>query len=703
MTPDAARTGRHWRRRLTTVASVAAAAAVIASSTTVAGATPAIAAAAGCPKYVAVMTPGTWETTAAANPAVPVGMLKTVGDALKAKYGNDIDVRYPAYSASAFDQGRTYTDSKQTGIDSINNILTSACATAKFLLAGYSQGADAAGDVAAAIGNSRGVIPAGRILGVGLVADPHQGTAGGTLVGPKVDGQGIGGVRPEGFGSLAPLVRQLCAPTDLYCSTNAGPDGLIAGLGKILANPTAGASRSTTSTPSAASTPSASLTVGANTQGGVTGTSTTGAAGGQAGTTSAAATAGSDFGASLVSDFSRVDLAGAASTVSGLSDRIGSLPNTVGASRTQSQVAGVEASATSLANTLAPVADVASVIAANPGIRSTLDSAADGSPEKQTAGVLDALDQIDLPATIATATSIADGAASILGGTAASGSVTGAGLADSAATLSGQIAPLGSVTPDALTSATQVLSLLKPKTVVGQIVNVATGFTSLDYQGIVDNLIALPQAVAALDVQNAHRIAGELNNQFAPIVKMAAGIDLHTLAGLVALIPDPSGSAQIASLVLGLLAGVDVIRLANNVGAIQEVGWNILETGNLAAAAELLPIGLDLASVAVGVISGGASKTSPDQLGAQTQVSGQSAANGQQAATGDFAGLAGSLVSLASSPGAGDLTELVGAGIDAATFFASGAHQSYADFQIDSTGRSALQWLIDFFSQKIGA
>lgn len=704
MTPDAARTGHHWRRRLTAVGSTVAAVAVIlsSSSTTVAGAAPTKTANAGCAKYVAVMTPGTWETTAAANPSVPVGMLKTVGDALKAKYGNEIDVRYPAYSASAFDQGRTYADSKQTGIDAINNILTSACSTAKFLLAGYSQGADAVGDVAAQIGNGRGVVPAGRILGVGLVADPHQGTAGGTLIGPKVDGQGIGGVRPEGFGSLAPLVRQLCAPTDLYCSTNAGSDGLIAGLGKILANPTDDA----TTTPTATglppgSVPSASLTIGSNSQSGVTGT--TAATGGQAGTTTGSTKAGTVFGASLVSDFSRVDLAGAASTVSGLSDRIGALPETVGANRTQSQVAGVEASATSLANTLGPVADVASVVAANPGIRSTLDTAADGSPEKQTAGVLDALDQIDLPATIATATSIADGAASILGGAETTGSVTGAGLADSAATLSGQIAPLQKVAPDALTSATQVLSLLKPKIVVGQIVNVATGFTSLDYQGIVDNLIALPQAVAALDVQNAHRISGELNNQFAPIVKMAAGIDLHTLAGLVALIPDPSGSAQIASLILGLLGNVDVIRLANNVGAIQEVGWKILETGNLAAAAELLPIGLDLASVAVGVISGSGSKTSPDQLGAQTQVTGQSAAIGQQATTGDFAGLAGSLVSLASSPGAGDLTELVGAGIDAATFFASGAHQSYADFQIDSTGRSALQWLIDFFTQKIGA
>ncbi|MDZ7931173.1 MAG: hypothetical protein U5N21_14465, partial [Rhodococcus sp. (in: high G+C Gram-positive bacteria)] len=303
----------------------------------------------------------------------------------------------------------------------------------------------------------------------------------------------------------------------------------------------------------------------------------------------------------------------------------------------------------------------------------------------------------DIPAVLKrTATSIADTASSVLGGTG-----TTAGLAGPASTLSGQVAPLQSVSPDALTSATQVLSLLKPKTVVNQVVNVATGFTSLDYQGIIDNLIALPQKVAALDVAGSHKIAGDLNNQFAPIVKMAAGVDLHTLAALVAMIPDPSGSAQIASLVLSLLGNVDVIRLANDVGAIQEVAWKILETGNLAAAAELLPIGLDLASVAVGVLTG-SSKTSPDQLGAQTQVTGQSAAIGQQASTGDFAGLAGSLVSLASSPGAADAAELVGAGIDAATFFASGAHQSYGDFTVDSTGRSALQWLIDFFTQKVG-
>ncbi|MDJ0396168.1 cutinase family protein [Rhodococcus sp. G-MC3] len=688
--------GSAQRRRATrAAASAAAVSAVLLSAAAPVQAAPSQTAATACAKYVAVMTPGTWETNAAANPSTPVGMLAPVGDSLKQKYGNAIEVYYPAYSASAFDQGRTYFGSKQTGKNSINNILTSACASSKFLLAGYSQGADAAGDIAADIGNGSGVIPATRILGVGLVADPHQGTAGGTLVGPKVDGQGIGGVRPEGFGSLAPLVKQFCAPTDLYCSTNAGKDGILAGLGKIITNKPA---ESSSAAPVSLSGAGAASPI--PTQGGVTGSDAagpgtgTGTGTGQAGTT-AGGTA--DFASSLVSDFSRVDLTGAASTASTLGQRIDTLPESVGTNRSQSQVAGVEASATSLLNTLTPLAQVQSMIAANPGIRTSLGTAPGGTPEAQTSAVLDALDQIDIAGAVQSATSIAASASSVLGGTA-----TTAGLAGTAQTLNGQIAPLQSVSPDALTSATQVLSLLEPKTVVNQIVNVATGFTSMDYQGIIDNLIALPQKVAALDVHGAHQIAGELNNQFAPIVKMAAGVDLRTLSALVAMIPDPSGSAQIASLALGLLGNVDVIRLANDVGAIQEVAWKIIETGNLAAAAELLPIGLDLASVAVGVLSGSASKTSPNQLGAQTQVTGQSAALGRQASSGDFAGLAGSLVSLASSPGAGDAAELVGAGVDAATFLASGAHQSYADFTVDSTGRSALQWLVDFFTQKIG-
>ncbi|MCZ9635094.1 cutinase, partial [Rhodococcus sp. BH5] len=70
------------------------------------------AAASGCTDVLATMTPGTWETTSDADPSVPVGMLSTVGDSLKAKYGDKVELFYTNYAASAFDQGKTYGDSK---------------------------------------------------------------------------------------------------------------------------------------------------------------------------------------------------------------------------------------------------------------------------------------------------------------------------------------------------------------------------------------------------------------------------------------------------------------------------------------------------------------------------------------------------------------------------------------------------------------
>lgn len=47
--------------------------------------------------------------------------------------------------------------------------------------------------------------------------------------------------------------------------------------------------------------------------------------------------------------------------------------------------------------------------------------------------------------------------------------------------------------------------MLKPTVVVNQVLNVATGVTSLDLPGILNNLALLPQKVAALDAQEATR------------------------------------------------------------------------------------------------------------------------------------------------------------------------------------------------------
>ena len=102
--------------------------------------------------------------------------------------------------------------------------------------------------------------------------------------------------------------------------------------------------------------------------------------------------------------------------------------------------------------------------------------------------------------------------------------------------------------------------MLKPAVVVNQVLGVATGLTSLDMPAILANLDLLPQKVAALDAHGAHKIAGDLNNQFSPLVKMAAGVDLKWVSQVLSVIPDPSGYTQVAALVASILGDVDIIK-----------------------------------------------------------------------------------------------------------------------------------------------
>ena len=75
-------------------------------------------------------------------------------------------------------------------------------------------------------------------------------------------------------------------------------------------------------------------------------------------------------------------------------------------------------------------------------------------------------------------------------------------------TVDSQITPLATTPRDVLESASGVLSVLKPSVVVNQVLNVATGLTSLDMRAIQANLNLLPQKVAALDAHGAHEVAG---------------------------------------------------------------------------------------------------------------------------------------------------------------------------------------------------
>lgn len=92
------------------------------------------------------------------------------------------------------------------------------CPLTVFALAGYSQGADVAGDLGSLIARGQTAIPAHLLVGVGLVADPKRNPSVEPLVGPPVvpDAPGVEGARAGGFGTV-PVVT-FCANGDMVCT-----------------------------------------------------------------------------------------------------------------------------------------------------------------------------------------------------------------------------------------------------------------------------------------------------------------------------------------------------------------------------------------------------------------------------------------------------------------------------------------------------
>lgn len=621
----------------------------------------------GCSKTFNLVIPGTWETAEDADPSIPVGMLKPVADSLADKHGSAVQIYTLPYMARAFDNGKTYADSKSDGLARAKDVLSEVatkCSGIKFTITGYSQGADIAGDLASEIGNGSGPIKAEQVLAVGLLADPGSGTNGEAVIGPKPSGKGIADPRPQGMGKLSGRVASICDPKDLYCSIQKGSSPLLGSLGSVL-----------TKAPSAGGD-------------------------GEVGDNSYLATA-------LASDFSQADLPSLATATGNLTSELSKTDGTTDLEK-------VASSAATLANTISPLAELLGSGAANSAAHGQLAAAPVGTAENNAGHVLDKASQSDLSSALSTVTAIADTASKLAskGSTtlpASSSDLTP--LSTAAGTLDGQIAPLTTTPSDVLGSASGVLALLKPTVVVNQVLGVVTGVTSLDMPAILANLNLLPQKVAALDAQGAHKIAGDLNNQFSPLVKMAAGVDLKWVSQVLSAIPDPSGYSQVAGLVASILGGVDIIKLANLVGQVQEIAWAAVEKllpppgqlpdalGAGAVMTGLVPVGLELTSIAVKMLGGKATKTDPTLPGKQFSTDSATITRTQNL---DLSGLVGSLTTMANSHGVNDLASLVEEGLEAASFLASGVHQNYTSLVVDNEGRNAIQWLSDWLNLQIG-
>lgn len=217
-----------WKATFASAAAVVAAALPFGVKTTAQATPPA------CPGLYVVAIPGTWETSDS-DPGK--GMLAAVTRNLPSNVRTD----YVVYAATAFPwEGDVYGRSKQEAVNRARGMLGAMarrCAATRFALLGYSQGADAAGDVAASIGTGLGVVAANRVALVGLIADPRRSPTD-QLIGPPVPGAGASGPRVGGFGWVGPRTYTFCAAGDLYCSMPNGDfAGRIGGLLVQLSNP----------------------------------------------------------------------------------------------------------------------------------------------------------------------------------------------------------------------------------------------------------------------------------------------------------------------------------------------------------------------------------------------------------------------------------------------------------------------------------
>ncbi|WP_080791805.1 cutinase family protein [Corynebacterium pacaense] len=206
-----------------------------------------------CPAVEFIAAPGTWESAANDDPvnptANPASFMLSVTRPLQERYSADeVKVWTLPYTAQfrninaqnemSYDQSRTEGLSRMTGeMVSTHN----ECPLTQFVIAGFSQGAVIAGDLAAQIGSGQAAVPADSIRGVALVADgrrePGVGQFPGNfvsgvgaevalqplslLVQPIVPGATMRGPRVGGFGELNDRVFDICAPDDSICDAPA--------------------------------------------------------------------------------------------------------------------------------------------------------------------------------------------------------------------------------------------------------------------------------------------------------------------------------------------------------------------------------------------------------------------------------------------------------------------------------------------------
>nr|WP_308103085.1 MULTISPECIES: cutinase family protein [unclassified Nocardia] len=206
---------------------------------------------ASCPDVQLLSIPGTWESNSNDDPlnptANPNSLMLNISRPVQQEFPKErlqvYTVPYVAQFSNPValppDGQASYNVSRSEGAQRAVDALTDMnkkCPLTTYVIAGFSQGAVIAGDIAASIGANKGPVPQDLVLGVMLIADGRRtgenGPGQAKQIGSPIP-QGVGaevalrgldlmgitmtGPRDGGFGKLADRTYTICAPGDLIC------------------------------------------------------------------------------------------------------------------------------------------------------------------------------------------------------------------------------------------------------------------------------------------------------------------------------------------------------------------------------------------------------------------------------------------------------------------------------------------------------
>ncbi|MEV0768503.1 cutinase family protein [Nocardia salmonicida] len=231
-----------------------AATAVIAGAAILTAATPPTPAAAvpinGCPALFILGVQGTGQSSPTADPLADTGVVGSlIGPVVSAVPGL-VQRAYIAYEAGfggivpdgGADPYVSSVSGARAGLDAAAVQVVESCPDTMLAGVGYSQGAQAMASFARDVGAGAGPVPADRVAGIALYAnpdrgeleavfpgrpgqtvpDPAPGTEGGAVATVQVLSAPAGGAgiatTADGYGALAGRVADICSDGDLACS-----------------------------------------------------------------------------------------------------------------------------------------------------------------------------------------------------------------------------------------------------------------------------------------------------------------------------------------------------------------------------------------------------------------------------------------------------------------------------------------------------